>query len=152
MGSFIEHKYMYFTVKSSRVQSISQGLHFSMSYDGFGSGMKTFSPVSCYSLRDFGNLWSFIWVLLVRFTSTGFSTKHSTSFFRNQLHRLKLLFFFFPSLLLTSIIHFLSEDRNVCLSLRGGGGGGSIFSKSAKRYYYVYTILLLELEFCILPV
>ena len=63
VGSFVEHKYMYFTVENSRVQSISQALHFSMSYDGFGSGMKTCSPDSCNSLRDFGNLWSFIWML-----------------------------------------------------------------------------------------
>ena len=70
----------FFTVNNFRVQSISQGLHFSMFIDGFGSGMKTFSPDSCNSLRDFGNLWSFIWILWVRFTSTGFSTNHSTSF------------------------------------------------------------------------
>ena len=60
---FVDHKYMFFTVKNSRVQSISQGLHFSMSYNVFGSGMKTLSPDSCNSLRDFGNLWSFIWIL-----------------------------------------------------------------------------------------
>ena len=39
MGPFVEHKYMFFIVKNSRVQSINQGLHFLMSYDGFGSGM-----------------------------------------------------------------------------------------------------------------
>ena len=64
MGPFVEHKYTFFTVKNSRVQLISQGLHFSMSYNSFGSGMKTFiSPDSCNSWRDFGNLWSFIWIL-----------------------------------------------------------------------------------------
>ena len=32
-----EHKYIYFTVKNSRIQSISQGLHFSISYDGLAA-------------------------------------------------------------------------------------------------------------------
>ena len=43
---------MFFTVKNSCVQSISQGLHFSMSYDGFGSGIKTFSPDYCMQLFE----------------------------------------------------------------------------------------------------
>ena len=59
----VEHKYIFFTVTDSRVQLISQDLHFSTSYDGFGSGMKTFSSDSCNSLRDFGNVRSFIWKL-----------------------------------------------------------------------------------------
>ena len=63
MGPFVEHKYVFFTVKNSRLQSINHGLLFLVSYDGFGSGMKTFFPGSCNSLRDFGNLWSFIWIL-----------------------------------------------------------------------------------------
>ena len=40
VGPFVEHKYMFFTVKNSRLQSINHGLHFLMSYDGFGSGMR----------------------------------------------------------------------------------------------------------------
>ena len=46
MRPFVQHKYMFFKVKNSHVQSISQGLHFSMSYNGFGSGMKTLSPAT----------------------------------------------------------------------------------------------------------
>ena len=63
VGPFVEHKYMLFTVKNSRLQVINHGLHFLMSYDGFGSGMKTFFHDFSNSLRDFGNLWSFIWIL-----------------------------------------------------------------------------------------
>ena len=63
MGPSVEYKYMFFTVKNSRVQSISQGLHFLISYDGFGSGMKTFSPDSCNTLRAFRILWLFMSIL-----------------------------------------------------------------------------------------
>ena len=37
VGSIVEHKYMFFTVKNSRVQSISQGLHFSMKNNGLAA-------------------------------------------------------------------------------------------------------------------
>ena len=47
---------MFFTVKNSREQATSQRLHFSMSWEGFGNGMKNFCPDSFNSMSDFGNL------------------------------------------------------------------------------------------------
>ena len=109
----------FFSVKNSREQATIHLLHFSISCDGLGNGMKTFFPDSSNSTSDFGQYSRYLesvlhspWQQCFVLTILGHLRKHTLRFTK--------LFACFLYILALLRIHSLMADCNVCLSLAGG--------------------------------
>ena len=71
--------YVFLCKKKSREQATSQRLHFSMSHEGFGKGMNTFSPIPL-TLSNFGHLSAYLKSLLHSPQTTVFGANHAAFF------------------------------------------------------------------------